>query len=56
VERQNWRAFFDHYVFDADAADAEHLPEHARGILGPSSPERTALMREFLQRGLGRRS
>jgi hypothetical protein len=56
VERRNWRAFFDHYVFDADQADAEHLPEHARGILGPSSPERTQLMREFLVRGLGRRS
>jgi len=43
-------------VFDADAADADHLPAHSRGILGPSSPERTALMREFLQRGLGRRA
>lgn len=56
AERQNWRAFFDHYVFEADAADAEHLPAHARGILGSSSPERSALMREFLQRGLERRS
>jgi hypothetical protein len=55
AERQNWRAFFDHYVFDADPADAEHLPKNARGILGPSSPERTTLMREFLMRGLGRK-
>jgi hypothetical protein len=55
AERQNWHAFFDHYVFDADPADADHLPEQARGILGPSSPQRTALMREFLMRGLGRK-
>lgn len=53
-ERAHWRAFFDHFVFDADPDDAAHLPPHARGILGPSSPERTALMREFLMRGLGR--
>lgn len=53
-ERANWRAFFDHYVFDADPGDAAHLPAHARGILGPSSPERTAMMRDFLMRGLAR--
>jgi hypothetical protein len=53
-ERAHWRAFFDHYVFDADPDDVAHLPAHARGILGPSSPERTAMMREFLLRGLAR--
>jgi hypothetical protein len=54
-ERASWQAFFNHYVFEADPADAAHLPPHALGVLGPSSPERTALMREFLIRGLERR-
>lgn len=53
-ERAHWRAFFDHYVFDAEAEDVAHLPAHARGVLGPSSPERTRMMREFLMRGLAR--
>ena len=35
AEKQAWRTLFDHYIFGpADAAGA-HLPDHARGLLGP---------------------
>jgi hypothetical protein len=36
-QREVWRMAFDHYVFGADPA--AHLPEHARGVLGPATPE-----------------
>jgi hypothetical protein len=36
-QREVWRVAFDHYVFGADGA--AHLPEHARGVLGPATPE-----------------
>jgi len=56
AERDVWKAWFDHYIF-GDGADsvADHLPEHARGVLGKPSLERTQLMREYLVRALGRR-
>ncbi len=53
-ERQAWRAFFDHFVFDADADDVAHLPDHARGILGEASKWRTGMIRDFLLRNLSR--
>ena len=54
AERQAVKAWFDHYIFGDDpAAAASHLPPHARGILGPPAPERTGMIRGFLQRTLG---
>jgi len=54
-EKAAWRAWFDHYVFADNAVmrPAEHLPDHARSILGPASPGRTARLLHFLQRALG---
>ena len=37
-QREVWRMVFDHYVFCVDGDPGEHLPEHARGILGPATP------------------
>lgn len=34
-ERQVWRQLFQHFVFDADGATWAHIPEAARGLLGP---------------------
>ncbi len=34
-EKQAWRALFDYYVFGPPTLAGEHLPEHARGPLGP---------------------
>ena len=54
-ERAAWAAWFEYYVFgDGAASVADHLPPHARGVLGPSSPQRTALMKDYLLRALGR--
>lgn len=33
-QKQAFKALFDHYVFDSDAATAEHIPQDARGMLG----------------------
>jgi hypothetical protein len=52
-EREAWRAFFDHFVFDPGEGGA-HLPDHAKGILGPRSPQRADLIRGFLMKGLSR--
>ena len=52
-ERAAWRAWFEHMVFGADAAaSADHLPSHARGVTGPPSPQRDAMMRQFIARVL----
>ena len=53
-ERTAWRAFFDHFVFDADVESVAHLPEHARGILGKASAWRTGMIHDFLVRNLSR--
>jgi hypothetical protein len=57
AERERWRLWFDHYVFadDAAARSAGHLPDHAKGVLGPPSPARDARISEFLRRSLGGR-
>jgi hypothetical protein len=47
-QREVWRLIFGHYVFDADPG--EHLPEHARGILGPATPELLGRMRMTLKK------
>lgn len=49
AEKKAWRAWFEHLVFgdDADQA-AAHLPDHARGVMGPGSHERTEKIRHYL--------
>lgn len=58
AERQAWRVWFDHYVFGEGARDAAaHLPAHARGVLGPPSSARDAMMTSYVAgmiRGGGR--
>ncbi|MGB3722446.1 MAG: cupin-like domain-containing protein [Pacificimonas sp.] len=52
-ERESWFSFFRHLVFDEKAVDAgAHLPDHAKGVLGPPSPERDAFMRGEIRRAL----
>ena len=55
AEKQAWRAWFDHLVFDerADRA-ADHLPESVRGVLGAASPTRTERIRGYLIKALTR--
>lgn len=49
-----WRVFFDHYVFRTGGDPVAHLPQDARGILGPRSRESVAKLRELLLTALGR--
>jgi hypothetical protein len=45
--RRAWRHWFDRFIFDDDAVHAaDHLPEHARGLVGPPSTTRDAFLRE----------
>jgi hypothetical protein len=50
--REHWRAMFDHYVFEASAAVAEHIPEPARGILAPLDARSAQQLRAYLLRRL----
>jgi hypothetical protein len=42
-QRAVWRHIFDHYVFEANGDPGEHLPPHARGVMG--EPTKTLLER-----------
>ena len=51
-QKAHWRALFDHYVFDADADVVAHIPEAARSVLAPMTPEGASRMRAYLLRQL----
>jgi len=36
AQRQAWGALFHHYLFEAGADPADHIPEHRRGVLARS--------------------
>jgi hypothetical protein len=38
-ERDAWRAFFDHYVFQVDGDPVPHVAQEHRGVLGRMTPE-----------------
>jgi hypothetical protein len=48
-QRDVWRMVFDHYVFETNGDPVEHLPEHARGMLGDVTPEQLGRMRATLR-------
>jgi hypothetical protein len=52
-QRAVWRKMLDYYVFEDDGDPAAHLPNHAKGILGPPIPEQFAQMRELIRQALG---
>jgi hypothetical protein len=51
-EKQAWRAMFDYYVFDGQAA--AHLPEAAQGDLAPMDERRARTLRSTVLRRLNR--
>lgn len=53
-EKQLWRELFEYYVFGDPAAAAAHIPEGARGILGPLDAEKAGRIRANLLRSLSR--
>lgn len=54
ADKTVWRDLFDHYVFDNGAEVTAHIPEQARGILAPLTPETAGQIRSFLLRSLSR--
>lgn len=52
-QRAVWRMIFDHYIFGANGDPVEHLPEHARGMLGEATTEQLMRMRATLRKLLG---
>lgn len=54
AQRRAWRHLFDHYVFDADATTAAHLPLQARQILAPLDETATRGLRARILRRLNR--
>jgi hypothetical protein len=49
-QREVWRMIFDHYIFGSNADPVEHLPEHARGMLGPTTPTLLNRMRMTIKK------
>ena len=47
-QRRAWQELFRHYVFDSDGTEIEHIPEHARGILGPFTDDSARTLRALL--------
>jgi hypothetical protein len=54
IQRDAWRTLFDHYVFDADADTAAHIPPAARGILAPMNDTSARQLRSMLLNRLNR--
>jgi len=42
LQREVWRTFFDHYVFQIHGDPAAHIARERRGLLGSLSPEQAA--------------
>lgn len=53
-QKRHWRDLFDHYVFDNDEALVAHIPEGARSILAPLTPDTAGRLRAYLLRQLSR--
>lgn len=54
VERVAWQEIFRHYVFEADASTAAHIPENARRVLAPMTPDVARDLRARLLKRLNR--
>lgn len=54
ADKAIWRELFDFYVFGNGADVTEHIPEGARGVLDPLTPETAGQIRAFLLRSLSR--
>lgn len=53
-EKRGWKALFDYYVFGAAEQASKHLPEAARGDLGPLDGRRARRLRAILLNRLNR--
>ena len=53
-QRKAWRDMFEYYVFSADDSIFEHIPERARGPLGPIDEQIARQLRADLLNKLNR--
>lgn len=53
-DRRLWRDLFDYYVFENSEDVVAHIPEDARSVLAPLTPESAGRLRAFLLRQLSR--
>ncbi len=53
AERNAWRAYIEHYAFDADGDPAAHLAPHDPGILGPMTPQLAQHLHRWLVQQVG---
>jgi|HigsolmetaAR204D_1030405.scaffolds.fasta_scaffold00171_3 hypothetical protein len=54
AEKRAWRALFDYYVFGPADRSSAHLPEPARGLLGPLDEIKARRLRSLLVQRLNR--
>jgi Cupin-like domain len=54
AQRRSWQEMFRHYVFEADAHTAAHIPEQARGLLSPLAADTARVLRARLLKKLNR--
>jgi hypothetical protein len=54
-QRDAWRRVFDHLVFMTDGDPVAHLPEGAKGVLGPITPEKLRMMRATIEQMFARK-
>ena len=52
AEKAIWRQMFDYYVFANGADVTDHIPDDARGVLAPLTPESAGRLRANILRGL----
>ena len=52
-QRKVWRGMLDYYVFETAGDPAAHLPESAKGVLGPPGPGLFAKMHAIIRGSLG---
>ncbi len=53
-QKKAWREKFDHYVFDFDPVEYDHIPEKARGVLAPITKDNARRIRATLLNRLNR--
>ena len=54
AQRNAWRLFFDHYVFEAGSETADHIPANRRGALGEIDDNTARQIRAMLRQKLNR--
>lgn len=53
-QKKHWQQMFAHYVFGNDEATVAHIPEAARSVLAPLTPETAGRLRAYLLKQLSR--